>query len=91
MITTVSYFTMLSKVVMDTGVVTAVGIHHGNPNVRRLTLSNLCQQIGDGQATEDTEVCGVSFHLDPPTLGMFRTISLYHQQYLVISMTIAIL
>ena len=85
---------------MDTGVVTAVGIHHGNPNVRILTLSNLCQQIDNEQATVDTEV-RVLCHLDAHTLGMcsshpytgdvFRTISLYHRQYLVISMMIAIL
>lgn len=56
-------FTMLSKVVMDTGVVTAVGIHHGNPNVRTITLSNLCQQINNGQGTVDldTEVCSVHY------------------------------
>ena len=59
MITTVS-FTMLSKVVMDTGIVTAVGIHHGNPNVRSATLFNLCQQI-DNEQGADREVCTVLY------------------------------
>ena len=59
MITNVS-FTMLSKVVMDTGVVTAVGIHHGNPNVRAITLSKLCQQ-SDNEQHLDTEVCSAHY------------------------------
>lgn len=41
---------------MDTSVVTAVGMHHSNPTVRRLTLSNMCQLISDGDATEAIEV-----------------------------------
>ena len=67
---------------MDTSVVTAVGIHHGNSHVRRSTLSNLCQQIGSGK-TEDVEVrmCIYVCHPYPHTLGMLRTRSLYHQQY----------
>ena len=44
---------------MDTSVVTAVGIHHGNPNVRSLTFSNMCQQIGDGEAIEVYYMCYV--------------------------------
>ena len=43
---------------MDTSIVTAVGIHHSNPNVRSLTLSNMCQQIGDGKGIDEAiEVC----------------------------------
>ena len=37
---------------MDASVVTVVGIHHSNPDVRRLTFSNMCQQIGDGEVIE---------------------------------------
>jgi len=42
---------------MDASVVTAIGIHHSNPNVRKLTLSNICQQFDSGEAIEVYYMC----------------------------------
>ena len=56
---TLFFIIVCFKVAMDTSVVTAVGIHHSNPDVRRLTFSNMCQQINDGETIEVLYTCHV--------------------------------
>jgi len=39
---------------MDTSLVAAVGVHHGNANIRRSTLSNLLEKLAK---VDNIQVC----------------------------------